>query len=154
MSDTHTSAGGPVPGAGEDRRAQAREVLAAFNAHDAAAFASFYSPEAIAYDYTVPDPMRGRDAIQQDAEQFMVAFPDAELQVEEVLVDGDKAVTRWVCVGTHIGPLASPTGEVPPTGRRISIPMVVVSRWGEDGLIVDEHRYFDLMSMTRQLGLT
>lgn len=154
MSDTRTSAGGPATGSDGGRRAQAQEVLAAFNAHDAAAFAAFYGIEAVAYDYTVPDPIRGREEIRQDAEQFMIAFPDTVLQVEEVLVAGDKVVTRWVCVGTHTGPLASPAGEVPPTGRRISIPMAVVSRWGEDGLIGEEHRYFDLMSMTRQLGLT
>ncbi|GAA1747321.1 ester cyclase [Kocuria aegyptia] len=65
----------------------------------------------------------------------MVAFPDTVLQVEEVLVDGDKVVTRWVCAGTHTGLLAPPAGEIPPTGRRVSIPTAVVSRWGEDGLI-------------------
>ncbi|MFI7494843.1 hypothetical protein ACH9D2_09015 [Kocuria sp. M4R2S49] len=46
-----------------------------------------------------------------------------------------------------------PTGQVPPTGYRISIPMAVSSRVGEDELIVGEHRYDDLMGMALQLGL-
>ena len=31
--------------------------------------------------------------------------------------------------------------------------MAIFSRVGEDGLIIEEHRYYDLMSMALQLGL-
>lgn len=46
-----------------------------------------------------------------------------------------------------------PTGEVPPTGHRTSIPMAAFSRVGEEELVVEEHRYNDLMGMALQLGL-
>lgn len=50
MSDTHTSVVGPVP----DRQQQVEQVIAAYNSHDAAEYASFYHPDAIVYDAAAP----------------------------------------------------------------------------------------------------
>lgn len=80
-------------------------------------------------------------------------MPDIMLEVEELFVDGPQAVMRLLSVGTHTGPMSMPTGEAPPTGHRASIPMAIVSRVGPDGLIEEEHRYYDLMGLAQQLGL-
>jgi steroid delta-isomerase-like uncharacterized protein len=149
MGDTHTSVVGPVP----DRRQQVEQVIAAFNAHDAVAYASFYGQDAIVYDPAAPEPLHGRGAIRQDAEKVLTGMPDIMLDLEELFVDGPQAVMRLLSVGTHTGPMLMPTGEVPPTGHRTSIPMAIFSRVGEDGLIIEEHRYYDLMGMALQLGL-
>ncbi|MCM3688290.1 ester cyclase [Kocuria rosea] len=152
MSDIPTSVAGPVPGAG-DQREKAEKIIAALNAHDAAAYAAFYSPDAVVYTTASPEPVRGRAAIQQDIQQWFTAMPDMVLQLEEVVVDGPKAASRVLFVGTHTGPLTTPAGEVPPTGQRLSVPMAVFSREGEDGLTAEDHRYLDMMSIAQQLGL-
>lgn len=149
-SDTHTSVVGPVP----DRRQQVEQVIAAFNAHDAATYASCHSPDAIVHDPATPEPLRGRGAIQQDAEKVLTGMPDIVLELEELFVEGPQAALRLLSVGTHTGPMPMPTGEVPPTGHRTSIPMAIFSRVAEDGLITEEHRYYDLMGMAQQLGLS
>jgi len=48
----------------------------------------------------------------------------------------------------------TPSGEIPPPGKRVSVPMAVFSRLGEDGLVVEDHRFIDMMSMAQQLGIT
>ena len=152
MSDTHTSVVGPVSGGG-DQREKAEKIVAALNAHDAAAYAAFYSSDAVVYTTASPEPVRGRAAIQQDIQQWFTAMPDMMLQLEELLVDGPTAVSRFQLVGTHTGPLATPSGELPPTGKRMSMPMAVFSREGQDGLIVEEHRFIDMLGFLQQLGL-
>jgi hypothetical protein len=52
----------------------------------------------------------------------------------------------------HTGPLETPDGEVPPTGRRIEIEFSVVAR-ARDGLLVDGREYYDSMTFLTQLGL-
>lgn len=153
MSDTPTSVVGPVPGAGGDRREQVEQAIAALNAHDAAGFAATYGPDAIVYTAASPEPVRGRAAIQRDVEQWITAMPDLVLETEEVLVDGLTAVVRLLFVGTHTGPLMTASGEVPPTGRRVSVPMAVFNRHDESGTTEVEHRYLDMMTMAQQLGL-
>jgi len=127
--------------------------LAALNAHDADAFAATYSEDAIVYTPASPGPLRGREAIRQDTQQWITAMPDMSFQLEELLMDGSTDVLRLLFVGTHTGPLQSPAGEVSPTGRRVSVPMAVFDRIGEDGLTVEEHRYLDMMGLAQQLGL-
>jgi predicted ester cyclase len=153
MSDTHTSVVGPVPGAGGDRREQVEHAVAALNAHDAARFAATYAPDAILYTAAWPEPLRGRAAIQQDAQQWITAMPDMTLEIEELVIDGSTAAVRLLFVGTHTGPLMTPSGEVPPTGRRVSVPMAVFDRHDTSGTTEVEHRYLDMMTMAQQLGL-
>ncbi len=51
-------------------------------------------------------------------------------------------MTEYVFSGTHTGRLASPAGEIPPTGKRLELKFadVFVIR---DGLVVEHHIYYD-----------
>ena len=64
----------------------------------------------------------------------------------------DYAVVEFVGRGTNTGPLATPQGEIPATGRAIEIPFCDVHRI-EDGKITNGRSYFDMATMMRQLGL-
>lgn len=154
MSTTETSSAGPAGGGGADLRQRTEDAIAALNAHDPAGFAAFYSEDAVVEDAAAPEPLRGRAAIQQDAEQVLAGVPDLQLQLQEVVVDGATTAIRLLGVGTNTGPMLMPTGEVPATGRRVETPMGIFSRHDESGLIVEERRYYDLARMAAQLGLT
>lgn len=147
MSATGTSPADSAAGSGDSSRRHVEDVIGALNAHDAAAFASFYGEDAVVYDAGTPEPLRGRAAIQQSAERHLTWRPDFDMQVQDILVDGSGVAFRAVIVGTHTGPLQLPAGEVPPTGRRVETSMAVFSRLGEDGLIVEEYRYYDLVRL-------
>jgi ketosteroid isomerase-like protein len=55
--------------------------------------------------------------------------------------------------GTNTGPLVSPEGEMPPTGRRVNIRMAFILRVRPDGQIEEDQTYFDEAEFLKQLGL-
>ena len=98
----------------------------------------------------MPDQeVRGIEEAKQFADMFKSAFPDMQATVEDVVAEGDKAVTRVTLRGTH-------QGEVeefgPPTGRQVEIEGITIHRI-EDGKIAEEWNSYDNMSMLQQLGL-
>jgi predicted ester cyclase len=60
----------------------------------------------------------GRGAFKGYVETVRAAFPDWHNRVEDLLVDGDRAVTRMTWRGTHLGPL----GRLEPTGVQVEYP--------------------------------
>lgn len=67
-------------------------------------------------------------------------MPDMTMEIEEIVIDGATAAMRLLFVVTHTGPLMTPSGEVPSTGRRVSVPMAVLNRHDESGATEVEHR--------------
>ncbi|WP_176337087.1 ester cyclase [Kocuria salina] len=130
------------------------EQVAAINAHDVARFVSFYAEDAVVVDPQYPDPLRGRAAIERDITDFLRAFPDLGMEVTSTVVDGPVTAVEATMTGTHDGPLALPTGDVPATGRRLRFPMAFFDRLDEEGLIVEARRYHDLATQQEQLGLS
>jgi hypothetical protein len=49
-------------------------------------------------------PAVGRAAIAEAARAFMVAFPDMQVLMDNLLVQGENAEYRWTLVGTNTGP--------------------------------------------------
>jgi len=74
------------------------------------------------------------------------AFPDVRVSVERWVVDGDTVVSEELFEGTHRGLFAG----LAPTGRRVRIPVVHLSRV-TDGAIVDRVAYHDSAAILRQL---
>lgn len=96
--------------------------------------------------------LRGPEAIAGWVNVFNRAFPDLHHEVcSAVEIDG----TCWAeiqATGTHTGPLASPQGDIPPTGKRFVMNYAEVARV-EGGRLASEHIYFDQLGFLQQLGL-
>jgi steroid delta-isomerase-like uncharacterized protein len=80
------------------------------------------------------------------------AFPDMRQTVVNQLVAGEWVVSEFSVAGTHTGTLPSPEGDIPPTNRRATARGVQLQRI-ENGLIAEEHVYFDQLEILTQLGL-
>ena len=83
---------------------------------------------------------------------FQTAFPDGRLVVRTIFADGPNGAVEGVFEGTHDGPLASPGGEVPPTGRTVSFRWAAVYE-ADGGRLWSEHLFFDQADFLAQLGL-
>jgi steroid delta-isomerase-like uncharacterized protein len=83
---------------------------------------------------------------------FLQAFSDLSMQVTQVIADGDAVVYKWIGSGTHDGSLATPSGAIPPTGRKAAIPGVLVTTI-KDGKITREETYWNQVELMAQLGL-
>jgi steroid delta-isomerase-like uncharacterized protein len=93
--------------------------------------------------------IRGYEQAKQFVSTFLEAFPDINITVEDVIGEGDQAVSRYTIRGTHQGE----TEEYgPPTGRQMELEGITIHRF-EDGKIVEEWERYDNLSVLQQLGL-
>lgn len=144
----------PHPRSADDLIQKARQLADALNARDPEAFARLFSEDVVFVDNTSPDPLHGRAAARWEAEMMTTAFPDARREILNILVQDDMTAMEVLSEGTHTGPLALPTGdELPPSGNRVRWQTAIFSRYGDDGLITEQHRYLDSAGFMLQLGI-
>ncbi|MBX3482236.1 ester cyclase [Phenylobacterium sp.] len=99
----------------------------------------------------------GRARTAEALADIFTLFPDARLDVREVVPHGDDVVVMAACSGTHRGVGRLPlyggrTAGVPPTGRRFSV--LRIDWWSlKDGLVADRVGLGDDASLLMQLGL-
>jgi predicted ester cyclase len=83
---------------------------------------------------------------------FRDAFDGGTHTLVECIEQGDTLAAEGTWTGTHTGTMATPQGDVPPTGKTVLIHWAGVFRKvGEPG--AEAHIYFDQMEFAAQLGL-
>ena len=125
-----------------DLRDFAKRYTAAWCSQNPASVAAFFSPEG---SLKVNDgvPAVGRLAITAVAHGFMLAFPDLQVLMDEVVLDVDGAIYRWTLVGTNNGPGG--------TGNAVRIRGFEQWTMGVDGRIAKSHGHFDSGDYEQQL---
>jgi ketosteroid isomerase-like protein len=123
----------------------------AFNAHDIDGFAEVVADDVV---FVAPGGMRGegKTACVEFFGSWFAAFPDAHVDVHAIHILDDIAVEEGTFTGTHDGVLRSPAGEIPPTGRSVSVEYIHVLHF-RDGKHVSFNLMFDRLLMLEQLGL-
>ena len=101
-----------------------------------------------------PEPLRGKAAIKGSYEGFFRAFPDFSINATLSMESGEHVFSEGVIRGTHSGPLASPQGDIAPTGRKMEFGYAFVGKITPEGLISEDRSYFDSAVMMSQLGLS
>jgi predicted ester cyclase len=121
-----------------------------FNAHDIDGFSSVLADDVT---YRAPGISgQGKVACTEFFAGWFGAFPDAHVEVHALHVTGDVAVEEGTFTGTHNGVLRSPAGDIPPTGRPVTIYYLQVLRF-RDGKHVSFNLMFDRLLMLEQLSL-
>ncbi|HEY6399422.1 MAG TPA: ester cyclase [Solirubrobacteraceae bacterium] len=81
---------------------------------------------------------------------FRSAFPDFEMEIVDLIAEGEQVVALFKCSGTHLGQWLG----VPATGRRFeSVDEIYIFRV-QDGRLVSALGVEDNLSRLRQLGIT
>lgn len=96
--------------------------------------------------------LRGHEALRQWFEGFLTAGPDARADLKTLVAAGEWAASEHVGSFTHTGPLLSPSGTIPPTGRRVELQVAEVYRI-KDGKVALLRAYYDAATLLQQLGL-
>jgi predicted ester cyclase len=99
--------------------------------------------------HSYPGLPPGPDGYKEVVREFRQAFTEFSLVVEDLVVEGDKAVTRWSIRGVHGG---GPLLGVAPTGKEVRIDGIVIARI-EDGKVAEEWEQFDALGLMEQLGV-
>ena len=93
------------------------------------------------------ETVHGRDELRAQVIAHRSAFPDWTEEVVDTIADRDRVVIRFRSRGTNLGEFLG--GE--PTGNRVEISEVAIFRF-DDGKIVEQWVYPDILSLQRQLG--
>ena len=107
--------------------------------------------ELIAEDYvnhTGAIEVRGRDGMKACVTTLRTAFPEYHCAIEDQIAEGDEVVTRWTVRGTQDGELMG----IPPTGKHVSLPGIVIDRLA-NGRLVETWHQADVLGMLQQLGV-
>ncbi|WP_435007759.1 ester cyclase [Tundrisphaera lichenicola] len=73
----------------------------AWNQRSMATIDELLSPECIGHMESGEVP--GIEPFKQLQGEFLAAFPDLKVEVEDIVSDGDDVVVRWRAIGTHTG---------------------------------------------------
>ena len=112
----------------------------------------------IRFEYSLHQPLRGRDAVREFAMEFRAAFPDLGFTGRagtDLIAEGEYVVGQWEGGGTHTGPAFSdlPIGSLPAgSGKTMYFTGVTVIRI-QDGLITEEIGLDDGVTVLQQLGI-
>jgi len=120
--------------------------LEAFNRRDISALGRDLSEDSVVDSPFAGGVTRGRAAIEDLYRSFFHAFPDAQLRLEELLIDGARVMLLGRLSGTDTGGLLAP-----PKGRAYDIALVLSNTF-HNGLIVHERRIYDFTGMLVQVG--
>jgi steroid delta-isomerase-like uncharacterized protein len=136
----------------EDSAGTIRKLFDAFNAKDYDGIEALAAEDFELTDMASGEKFSGPEGARRNAEGWLVPFGDAQIEVLNVMAAGDWAIAEAVGRGTHTGPMQTPMGEVPPTGKKMELPFCSLVRV-RDGKIVEGRDYYDGMAVASQLGL-
>jgi predicted ester cyclase len=131
----------------EENKAVVRRVYESFSQNNLDVL-----DELIASDFTDHNPNPGQPPGLEGLKQFLssmhTTLADLQVNVEDIVAEGDKVVARLRVSGTHQGEFMGNA----PTGNRVTFTGIEILRIAE-GKVVEHWRNFDNLGMMRQLGV-
>ena len=132
-----------------DHKSHATKVVEAFNSSDWDATSRLFG-SSIYNELGTQRSLKGSDIIDA-MKGWKTAMPDVTGTVTSAAEVGNHVVLEVSWHGTHTGPLATPAGEVPPSGKSQTTPSAWIFDYEGDAL-VDSRLYFDMLTFLQQIG--
>jgi len=98
-----------------------REAYAIAERKDLEGWKSLFADDGIFTDNSVGITYRGPD-LDYPVRNYGTAFAGMHREIYDLWTVGDTVVVRLALQGTHTGPLETPFGTIPPTGKRMDAP--------------------------------
>jgi steroid delta-isomerase-like uncharacterized protein len=121
---------------------------AVFERQNVDAIEELVAEDFVGHDTALPKPMRGPEDVREQVEMVLTAFPDAQVELEATVAQGDRVAVRNSITGTHDGPYLG----IEPTGEQVDVTAMAIQRI-DDGQYVEEFQLVDRLSMLEQLGV-
>lgn len=129
-----------------------REIHALFSANKLNEIFPYLHDDVVAHAHAFGATFNGKDGFMDFMQSFKSAFPDVSLTHRNMVTEGDVVAVEFTGEGTHTGPLQTPGGTLPPTGRKVIFTVCEVLKW-ENGKLRSLANYQDSGAIMRQLGL-
>ena len=136
----------------EDSVRIAHELYAAWNDRDFDRSAALMADDGEILIVGTGERYSGPEGSISFAHMWADAFPDGRVEIRDTIAQDDRVVVIFRGRGTHTGTLKSSAGEIPATGKEVTVDLCdVYSIRG--GKVKSLHTYFDSGSLLAQLGL-
>ena len=123
-----------------------RAAVDAWNEHDRERYIAAYRPDVALHGF--PDGVVDAASLGDFFAGMWASVPDAHVSLDDVLAEDDRAAARLTLSGTHEGELMG----VPASHQPISIAIITILRFDEDGLIAERWNVADFLTMLQQIG--
>ncbi len=130
-----------------------RSLYDSWNARDFDVMADAMAPDGTITFMGSGEVLTGPEGSRIYSEMWASGFPDGRVTIDTIVADGDRVVVEFTGRGTHTGTFVTSMGEIPPTGKSVTLKLCDVLEL-KDGKITTQHSYLDTGSMMAQLGLT
>jgi steroid delta-isomerase-like uncharacterized protein len=131
-----------------DHSATMRRLYDLINAGDINGFSDLLADDFVEHEVT-PGLAPTKDGVKQFFTMYVAAFPDLRFTADDILPSGDKVVARVTVTGTNKGDFMG----MPATGKSVSVQVIDIIGFGDDGLAHEHWGVVDVMSMMQQLGV-
>jgi steroid delta-isomerase-like uncharacterized protein len=129
----------------QENAATLERAMAAINSGDTETIMALFAPGYVRHDFCAPcEQVRGPEGVARFYRTLHNALPDLRLNVQEILVFGDRAVVYADVQGTHRGEFFGAT----PTGKRLQYRGVDLFRL-EQGKIAETWPLPDVSGIVR-----
>lgn len=132
----------------KEMKALAEKEIKVWNGGPLSLFDEILSPEYVMHGVDSKDII-GIEAYKANVTSTRTSFPDFNVAVDDLIIKGDKLVMRWTITGTNTGPF----GELPPTGKKMSVSGVTIGHF-VDGKAREAWMFYNEVLSLSQLGFT
>ena len=129
-----------------DNVAAVRAAVDAWNAHDRDRYVTGYDPDVKLHGF--PEGVDDAATLGDFFAGFWEAVPDAQIAIGDAFESGDQVAARLTITGTHEGELMG----APASHRPISVEVITILRFDDDGRIAERWNVADFLSMMQQIG--
>jgi predicted ester cyclase len=92
------------------------------------------------------DVKQGCLSMYESADKWLTSFPDLEIQINDLVAEGDKVVARWQACGTHMGSFF----ETRPTHQEVTFSGVTTFEF-KQGKVAEYWALVDMNAILAQL---
>ena len=117
------------------------------NKGDLAVVDEIIAPDFVRHDLGGGPDLVGPEGVRRLMAAQRAAFPDLQLAIEQLILQGDMAVARYTGRGTHQGPFLG----VAPTGKQVTWAGVNLYRIA-GGKLAETWQLADMLGIMRQIG--
>ena len=117
------------------------------NKGDLAVVDEIIAPDFVRHDLGGGPDLVGPEGVRRLITAQRAAFPDLQLAIEHMIVQGDMAVARYTARGTHQGVFQG----VAPTGKQVTWRGVNIYRIA-GGKLAETWQLADMLGIMRQIG--
>ena len=128
----------------QNQHAIRQVIYEAFSKGNFTVLAEHFNPAFIEHQFGLHPTIEG---LQKDIQFLRTAFPDFNLTIEDMVVEGDKVWVLSTARGTNLGGFMGP-----PNGKSFEVTVFDLCRF-KDGKIVEHWGSPDRFALLAQLGL-